>query len=195
MRVTSTTNYIPGRCGYCGGDPPGAICSGLLTAATCCAERFSAGNFGSFSSFGACSATTLSQGNQLYFTFIKPTNKAKVERNRVYLLREIAVDWLMPGLPMLGLLRQPIRFGTMRSLISYKAPEKHGCGGTVSWEAARACRSAVFTRSNKLYVSLIITINRMHESTRHLTTEEITPVHCAIRTESGRFGKFCHLAP
>ena len=46
-----------------------------------------------------------------------------------------------------------------------------------------------------LNVSLIITINRMHESTRHLTTEEITPVHCANRTESGRLGKVCHLSP
>jgi hypothetical protein len=161
-------------------DTPGAICSGLLTAATCCPQRFLAGNFGSFSSFGACSATTLSQGNQLYFTFIKPTNKAKVERNRVYLLREKAADWLMPGLPMLGLLRQPIRFGAVRSLVvSYKASNKHGRSRSVSLEAVRACRSAVFTLSERVSVSQIITIKRMHDSTRHLTAEEITPVQGA----------------
>ncbi len=37
--------------------------------------------------------------------------------------------------------------------------------------------------------TLIITINRMHESTRHLTAEEITPVHGAIRTEQAGLAK------
>ena len=155
--VRMTANSIPGRCGYCGGrHTPCGFCAGCLITAFGCAEWPLASISGSPSRFRTCSAATLTQGSALYPSFIKPTNKARVEQKRAY---EIGVH-----LPLLRigrhnlrlLLRRPIRLGTLRSLVSYKASNRHGRSRSVSLEAARACRSAVFTRSDERNVSLII---------------------------------------
>ena len=71
-------------------------------------------------------------------------------------LYEKAVHW--PCLHnLLILVRRPNRLGIKSSLLlSYNASNKHGRSRSVSLEAARACRSAVFTRSDERNVSLII---------------------------------------
>ena len=99
----------------------------------------------------------------------------------MYQLREVAADWLMPiGLHLLGLLRRPIRFGTIRSLVSYKA-SKQAWMRSIRIMRGSACGAGrLWTRPDRVNVSQIITIKRMHESTMHLTVEEITPVHGAI---------------